>query len=48
MPDMNYVVVTAADCPVEKRAMAVEKMSGFADGKNPVSGRTVRLKTSME
>ena len=31
MPDMNYVVVTAADCPVEKRAMAVEKMSGFAD-----------------
>ena len=31
MPDMNYVVVTAAECPVEKRAMAVEKMSGFAD-----------------
>ena len=24
-------VVTAADCPVEKRGMAVEKMSGFAD-----------------
>ena len=31
MPEMNYVVVTAAECPVEKRAMAVEKMSGFAD-----------------
>ena len=31
MPDMNYVVVTAAECPVEKRAMAVEKMSGFAN-----------------
>ena len=31
MPDMNYFVVTAAECPVEKRTMAVEKMSGFAD-----------------
>ena len=31
MPEMNYVVVTAADCPFEKRTMAIEKMSGFAD-----------------
>ena len=29
MPDMNYVVVTAAECPVEKRAMAVEKTVSY-------------------